>query len=290
MVKKTKTKQNSEMVRKKPNNKDKKEKIPHNIPTLNLKLERDIAMDFAIKTYKKFDKLIKSIILFGSTAKQTQTLGSDIDIIIILDDASVKWDQELIAWYREELEKIIKANPYKQSLHINTIKLTTWWEDLLRGDPIILNILREGETMIDMAGFFMPLKSLLVQGKIKPSAEAIYACLQRAPIHLARSKDAELGCIEGLFWSMVDSAHAALIAANITPPSPEHIPRDLKEAFVNSGKLKIKYVLWFRDLLILHKKIQHREISNLKGSEIDEWQQRTEDFLNTMATLVKEYI
>jgi len=270
--------------------KSKKSEIPKNIPTLKLRKERDIAMDFAVKVFQKFDKIVKSVILFGSTAKQTIVVGSDIDIIIILDDVSVNWDQELIAWYRQELEKIIKKNPYRNALHINTVKLSTWWEDLMRGDPVVINILRYGEAMIDLAGFFNPLKALLIKGKIKATPEAIYSSLQRAPQHIARSKQAELGAIEGLYWAMVDSAHAALIAANVPPASPEHITIDLKENFVNSGKLKMKYVVWYRDLLVLHKKIVHGQLKNLKGIEIDEWQDRAEEFLEVMAHLVKDLI
>jgi hypothetical protein len=210
--------------------------------------------------------------------------------VIVIDDASIKWDQELISWYREELEKLIQANPYSGNLHINTIKLTTWWEDLIRGEPIILNILRYGEEMVDFAGFFSPLKQLLIQGKIKSTPEAIYNCLQRAPEHFGRSKLAELGAIEGLYWAMVDSAHGALIAANVSPPSPEHIPGALKQTFVDAGKLKMKYVLMFRDLSELHKKIEHKEILDLKGVHIDDWQERTEDFMSTMIQIVKEII
>ncbi len=260
------------------------------IPTLNIKTEEGIAMDFAVKVYKKFNKIVKSIILFGSTAKQTAVLGSDVDIMILIDDASIKWDQELIVWYREELEKIVESSPYKKELHINTIKLTTWWEDLMRGDPTILNIIRYGQALIDYGGFFNPLKYLLVEGKIHSTPEAIYACLQRAPMHLARSKSAELGAIEGVYWTMVDSAHAALIAVNAPPASPEHIAGELKVNFVNSGKLKVKYVEWFRELNLLHKQINHGEISDLKGIQIDEWQQRAEEFLETMAKLVNDSI
>jgi predicted nucleotidyltransferase/uncharacterized protein (UPF0332 family) len=257
---------------------------------LQLRTEDEIAMDFAVKVYKKFDKMVKSIVLFGSTIKQNAVPGSDIDIMILIDDASIKWDQELIAWYREELEKIIESSPYKKELHINTIKLSTWWEDLLKGDPVVVNILRYGEAMIDSGGFFNPLKQLLIDGKIKATPEAIYACLQRAPMHLARSKAAELGAIEGLYWTMVDSAHAALIAANVSPPSPEHIPGELKLNFVDPGKLKMKYVDWFRDLNTMHKKVNHGEITDLKGIQIDDWQNKTEDFLRTMAQLVNELI
>lgn len=259
-------------------------------PTLNLKTEHEIAMDFAVKVYKKFDKIIKSVVLFGSVAKEEAVPGSDIDIIIILDDVSIKWDQELIAWYREELDKLLQRNPYKESLHINTVKLSTWWEDILRGDPTVINILRYGEAMLDHGGFFEPLKRLLILGKIRPSPETIYVSLQRAPMHLARSIQAELSAIEGVFWAMVDSAHAALIAIHVLPPSPEHLAVDLKEHFVNKGHLKQKYVDWYKDILVLHKKIAHGQIKDLRGVEIDTWQERTKEFIDVMARLVNDII
>jgi predicted nucleotidyltransferase/uncharacterized protein (UPF0332 family) len=261
-----------------------------NVRSLDLKTDFDIAMDFATRLYNKFNKLVKSVIMFGSSVKKTATTGSDIDIVIIIDDASVLWDQELIAWYRTELDKILSNNPYSKSLHINTIKLSTWWEDLIRGDPTVINMIRYGESIIDLAGFFEPLKHLLIKGKIKSTPEAVYNALQRAPTHLLRSKASELNSIEGLYWCMVDAAHAALISANISPPSPEHIPIDLKETFVDQGKLKMKYVIWYRDLLMLHKKIMHGEVKDLKGIEIDNWQQRTEDFLQAMIRLVDEIV
>ncbi|MEX0933006.1 MAG: nucleotidyltransferase domain-containing protein [Candidatus Pacearchaeota archaeon] len=285
MVVKKKSKAKAKSIKKAKNTR-KKSTEKKNISTLNLKTDSEIAMDFATRAYKRFDKLIKSIVLFGSVAKKDTSSGSDIDIVIIIDDASVQWDQELIAWYREELEKIVKSNPYKQDIHINTIKLTTWWEDLMKGDPVVLNIVRSGIPMIDFGGFFEPLKYLLVTGKIKSTPEAIYSLLQRAPQHITRSKVAELNAIEGLFWSMVDSAQAALIAKGVSPSSPENITSDLKIHFVNSGMIKMKYVSWYRDLLVLHKSIDHGKINDLKGAEIDEWQERTEEFLRTMAKLV----
>jgi len=260
------------------------------IPTLNLKKESEIATDFALKVYKVFEKSIKSIILFGSTVKQTAVAGSDIDIIIVIDDVTIKWTSEIIAWYREELDKILKANPYQKNLHINTIKLSTWWDDLLKGDPVLINVLRYGESVIDLAGFFEPLKFLLIDGKIKNTPEAVYNSLQRAPLHLARSKAAELNAIEGLYWAMVDSAQAALISANVSPPSPEHIPADLMQNFVSGGMLKRRYVDWFRDLLLLHKKISHGEIKELRGIVIDDWQERTDEFIRVMAQLVQQIV
>ncbi len=268
----------------------KREPSRKNYPSLQLKQESEIAMDFASKAYQVFNKIIKSIILFGSSVKQDAVAGSDIDIILVIDDVSIIWDEELTAWYREELEKLLKQNPYQKELHINSVKLSTWWEDLMRGDPVILNILRYGEAIIDFAGFFEPLKFLLLNGKIKATPEAIYNCLQRAPTHFLRSRVAELNAIEGLYWAMVDSSHAALISSGIAPASPEHIPVDLREVFVNNGRLKLKYVLWYRDLLMLHKKIAHGEMTELKGVEIDMWQARTQEFMSIMADLVNQNV
>ena len=269
---------------------NKKEVSKSKVRTLQLMTDHEIATDFAVKAYEQFGKIIKSVVLFGSVEKKTISHNSDIDIVIILDDVSIQWTEELVAWYREELSKLLQANPYTGTLHINTIKLSTWWDSLLKGDPVVLNVIRHGFVILDNAGFVEPLKVLLMQGKIKGTPEAIYECIQRAPTHLARSRLAEISAIEGIYWSMVDSAHAALIAAEQFPPSPEHVIQGLKEVFVDRGILKMKYVLWYRDIFELHKKIDHKEISDMKGIEIDEWQERAEEFMEVMIKLVEKII
>ena len=90
-----------------------------------MKENYDIAYDFAIEAYKKFQHIIKSIVLFGSVAKNLKT-QNDIDIIIFVDDCTIQWDDELIAWYREELQKILAANKYRDRLHINTVTLSVF--------------------------------------------------------------------------------------------------------------------------------------------------------------------
>ncbi len=255
-----------------------------------LKNEKDIAMNFAQRVHQKFDRMVKATVLFGSQAKNTAKPNSDIDVIIVIDDASINWDLELISWYREELGKIIASQKYGRDLHVNTIKLTTWWHDLLHGDPVVLNILRYGEALIDSGGFFNPLKILLIQGKIRSTPEAVYSALQRAPGHIARSKIAEMSAVEGVYWAMVDSAQAALIMAGKLPPSPEHLPIMLKTTFVDSGRMKINSVKALRDIYVLHKSIAHREISDIKGQDIDKWQDTAEQFILEMTRLIDEMI
>lgn len=251
-----------------------------------LTTEKDIAMDFAEKVHKKFDRVVKASILFGSQAKPGEAVvGSDIDIILIVDDAAIEWDLELVAWYREELAKLISNQKYAMELHVNSVKLTTWWEDMLHGDPVVINVLRYGEALID-DGFFNPLKALLLKGRIKSTPEAVNAALQRVPDHIVRSRVAEMSAIEGVYWAMIDAAQAALMTAGKMPPSPEHIPEMLKSTFVDSGMLKINYVKAVSDLYALHKAIAHKQVSNIKGQEIDSWQDVAEKFLSEMTRII----
>ncbi len=249
-----------------------------------------IAFDFATKVYKKFREVIKSIVLFGSVAKNTALAKSDIDIVILIDDSTIDWDQELIAWYREELAKLVAAQKYKKRLHINTVTLTTFWEELKAGEPVAINILRYGETLIDFGGFFDPLKVLLAKGKIRPTPEAVYTTLRRSPQHISRAYFNVLSAIESLYWSMVDSAHAALMAANQIPPSPEHIAEMLDLVFVNKGKLNKKYVNWYKEMYELAHRISHNNIQKIKGREVDVHIEKVEEFEKVMVKLTNDLI
>jgi len=255
--------------------------------SLVLSKERDIAMDFAAKVYKSFSEMIKAVILFGSSAKRVSVPESDIDIIIIIDDVLIKWDQALINWYREELAKIIENTAYKNSLHINTVKLSTWWDDMLKGDPIVINIIRHGDSLIDVGGFFGPLKVLLEQGKIKSTPEAIYTLLERAPTHLARTRAALLVAVDGLYWAMVDSAHAAIIAARVMPPSPEEIAPILQEKFVKTKMLHPAYIQHYINIHNIAKEIIHGKRTVVAGKDIDAWLQIADSFIGEMARIIK---
>jgi uncharacterized protein (UPF0332 family) len=131
---------------------------------------------------------------------------------------------------------------------------------------------------------------LLAQGKIKSTPEAIYIMLQRAPMHLGRTKMALLNSMEGMYWAMVDSSHAALIAAKRLPPSPEQIPELLKEVFVSSKLLDAKYVGWYHEMYKFVHEILHGARKEVRGSEVELWQQRTDLFLREMAKIIDKII
>lgn len=254
------------------------------------KTNHDIAMDFATKAYKKFQEVIKSIVLFGSAAKHEDKRGSDIDIMIIVDDCSIQWDQELIAWYREELGKLVDKQKYSQRLHINTVTLSTFWEDVREGEPAAINIIRYGQTLIDFGGYFDPLKALLAKGRIRPSPEAIFTTLRRAPLHISRAKFDIVNSVEHLYWAMVDASHAALMARHQIPPSPEHVPELLEQLFVKTKKLHPKYIKWYKEMYELAHDIVHGNVKNISGNDLDLIMARTLEFEKTMRDITSRLI
>ncbi len=270
----------------------KKKKAPVKKKTSEKKFEndRDIAYDFAIKSYKKFKEVIKSIVLFGSVVKNEAKKGSDIDIVIIIDDCVIDWDQELIAWYRQELSELLGEQRYKKELHLTTITLSTFMEEVRAGEPAVINMLRYGETLIDHGGFFNPLKVLLAKGKIRPTAESIFLTLRRSPMHLAKAKIDIVASIENVYWAMVDSSHAALMAAGHVPPSPEHVAELLESMFVKRKFLNGKYVDWFKEMYELAHDVMHGNVKYIEGKEVDKYLKRAEEFEKVMRSITSKLI
>jgi uncharacterized protein (UPF0332 family) len=134
------------------------------------------------------------------------------------------------------------------------------------------------------------LKVLLKEGKIRATPESIYTLLQRAPGHMTRAKQSMLAVVDGLYWTMVDSAHAALIAAEVMPASPEAIPKVLTETFVKNKKLKSKFVGYYDEIHAVAKNIIYGHLTSIKGKDLDGWFSMTDDFLGEMARLVDEII
>ncbi|MBI2670476.1 nucleotidyltransferase domain-containing protein [Candidatus Woesearchaeota archaeon] len=250
----------------------------------------DIAYDFATKSYQKFREVIKSIVLFGSVSKNKAIEGSDIDVIIIVDDVSIAWDQELIAWYREELGKLVASRNYGKELHINTITLSAFWEEVKAGTPVIMNVIRYGQPLIDFGGFFEPLKVLLAKGRIKPSPEAVFTTLRRAPEHIARAKFNILSSLENIYWAMVDSAHSALMASNQIPPSPEYIPEMLNDVFVKNNTLDKKYLDYYNDVYSMTKNLMHGNTAEIKTEQVDEYLKKATEFEQVMREITSKII
>ncbi len=246
--------------------------------------EVDIALHFSKEMLNEFKGFIKSIVLFGSTARRNKKKG-DIDILVIIDDISIEFNKAIVQGYRILTEKIVDKTSHE--LHITSMRLTNYWEYVRAGDPIAVNILREGIAIMD-TGIFNPMKVLLYQGRIKPSQESILNYISRSEFQFDSAKRHILAACIDLYWGVVDAAESALMKVNDIPPGPAHIHHLFEKRFVNTGKLSRKYSIVLQELYHLNKSITHHEVTFISGEQFDKYKIMAEDFIFQMQKIVNQ--
>lgn len=245
----------------------------------------DVAFSFSKRAYKEFAKFIKVIALFGSTARKMHGTAGDIDILIIVDDVSVVIDQEFSEAYRIIMNKIV-AEVEPRKLHITTLKFTSFWEYVRAGDPVAVNILRDGVPIID-SGVFEPLQVLLHQGRIRPSDESVWSYYNRAPVTLHNSKWHVKQAVLDLYWAVTDAAHAALMKMGEVPPSPSQIGDMLEDKLAKKGLIDRKYPDVARRFYNFSRTILHGSVVEIKGSQFDQYWKEAAEFVEAMEKVVK---
>ena len=248
--------------------------------------EKKIAERFAHAINSELREFLKAAVLFGSAAKQTHpAAGSDIDVLLIIDDASILITPELTEAYRVIVENIARKTSLR--LHINTLKVTNFWEHVRAGDPVIINVLREGVILVDK-GFFRPIQALLDMGRIRPTRESIWVYYGRVPVSLKNARAHVLQACVDLYWAGIDASHAALMSVHAIPPSPDHVPAMLDEHLVRKGLLAKKYPTMLKELYTLSKGIEHREVRAVTGAQFDKHLAMTEELVEALRRVVRE--
>ena len=204
----------------------------------------EIAKQFATKMYKEFGEFIRAIVLFGS-ATQKKNPG-DIDILVIVDNVRIQFNEDIVQTYRIITQKII-ADIDSDKLHIQSMKFSSFWEYVRAGDPVAVNILRYGIALID-TGFFDPLQQLLDQGRIRPTPESIHTYFAMAPASLDKAESHMLQAGMDLYWAVINSAHAALMHYGEVPPSPEHVPKIMQKTLVKDKLISASSVKIMDDM------------------------------------------
>ncbi len=245
----------------------------------------DIARDFSRKLYSEFGNFLRAVVIFGSTARKEEKKDSDIDILVVVDDITMRMTPEVVEAYRVLTEKTIMKT--SKRLHVISMKFTAFWEYIRNGDPVGINILRDGVALVD-SGFFDPMQVLLYQGRIRPTAESIWTYFTRAPKTLHNAKWHMAQATVDLYWAVIDASHAALMYLGYIPPSPKHVADLLDEKMVKKKILPKKYVSTMRNFYKLMKMITHREIKEVTGEQFDLYFEEAEEFVNKMRDIIEK--
>jgi len=266
---------------------EEKKKIGEKLRKFSLETRLKSSNEFKDKLIGMFKGYIKSVVVWGSITRGDFTGKSDVDIYVIFDDTKMplkKFDD-----IRDKVDRDITklANDTDPRLHVQpVIALTEFWDGVRGCHPLFYNIVREGYAVYD-TGFFIPMRKLLEWGKFPATIEAAEQRISGVPKRIARVKSVKLYMIaEDLYMGMIDAAQAVLMYVGVGPPAPKVVAREMRKHLVDPGILEEKYAKDFEDVLSFRKSVEHKEVKDIKGEELDKWIVRAETFVETMETLL----
>jgi len=245
----------------------------------------EILKNFTKDVLKKYGPLVRSIVLFGSTARNEFRGESDIDVFIIIDDTRHKISPQLKEKMEEDFDKIAKAQSKQLSVQ-QPYLLTEFWGMVRDGHPIVFNFIREGVPVYDK-DIFLPIKRLLQMGEIRPSKEAVEKYIDRGPKRIKRVESAKVYMVvEDLYYAMLESAQAVLMFLGKNPPRPPDAADTLRKTLVKMNLLEEEYVKSLEEIIQVRKEVEHKRIKNITGAEVDAWIKKSKSFVKKMQSLI----
>jgi len=242
---------------------------------------------FTKEVLKKYGTVVRSIVLFGSTARGGFKKHSDIDIFIIVDDTRHKITPMFREQLEDDLDKIAKSCSKQMSVQ-QPYMLTEFWRLVREGHPIVFNFIREGVPIFDK-DIFLPIKRLLQMGEIRPSQEAVEKFIERGPKRIKRVENAKLYMVvEDCYYAMLESAQAVLMFMGKIPPRPSDAAAALRKDLVKMNLIGEDFVKYLEDVIELRKQVEHKETKSITGAEIDEWIDKTNRFIKKMQRAIME--
>jgi len=243
--------------------------------------DRLLAKEFSDAIRDELGELLLAVVHFGSSAGTRSAMYSrDIDMLLVVDDTKRMVSKEVITAYRVITENT--AAKVSKRLHITTLRLTAFWEYLRFGDPIVINMLRDGYTLYDH-GFFTQMKDELLAGNVRPTMESVWVYWQRAPQTLFNAKWHILQGVIDLYWAVVDASHAILLEKGIVPLAPRHLPGLLIKHIPKHGKKLAPITVTFNKLM---HAISERHISEISGKEYEKYYTMAQNFVTDVRGLM----
>lgn len=244
-----------------------------------------ILKKFTKEVLKKYGPVIRSIVLFGSTARGESRGESDIDVFVIIDDTRAKISPGMKDEIEDGLDVIAKRCNKQLSVQ-QPYLLTEFWGMVRDGHPIVFNFIREGVPVFDK-DIFTPIKKLLQMGEIRPSKEAVEKYIERGPKRIRRVENAKIYMIvEDCYYAMLETSQAVLMFLGKTPPRPSDAPDTLRKTLVKMKFLDEKIVKDLEDVIELRKNVEHKKVKNVTGADLDKWIKKTKAYVKKMQQLI----
>ena len=242
---------------------------------------------------QKFERYVVSYVIWGSLVRGEAVKTSDVDAFIIINDTDVKRMPRLEL--KERLRGIIYqyiseayaiAGVKENILNVQVYLLTEFWESVKDANPVMFTGIRDGIPLYDR-GTFMPWKTLLRMGKLKPSPEAIDMFMSMGDKTVKRAQGALMDIlVHDIYWGVLTPSQALLMLYGLPPPTPKQTVKEMKRVFVDKEKmLETKYITILEHIVGKYKEFEHETLKEIKGVEIDKMVKDTEDYLKRLKEL-----
>ncbi|MEM0243012.1 MAG: nucleotidyltransferase domain-containing protein [Candidatus Aenigmatarchaeota archaeon] len=216
-------------------------------------------------------------LVYGLLDSYLEEIDREIEKISnLVDEAKIKVKDKILN--EEKVVNLISLQP--------SYRLSEFWDYVRSGHPIVYNFIKDGYAVID-DGTFRSFKKLWLTGKIPLTREAIEKYIEDAPKKVLRAKSVKLLQIaEDCYYAIVNSAQALLMFLGKQPPAPSKLYEEFKKELVDKKLLEAEYAEWIREIVELRKKIEHQEIREIKGEEVDLWIERSQKFVEKTILLL----
>ena len=234
---------------------------------------------------KKYKDLIKAVVLFGSFTRGDYHEKSDVDMLVIFDDVTARFTPEMKDQFDDELYYMAKK--ISEDITVQPAwSLSEFWDMARIGHPLLYTIVRDGWALYD-TGFFIPVRKLLELGKIPTTLEAVEKFMETAPQKINRVETAKLYMVaEDIYYAMLNTSQAVLMYMGLNPPSPKHTPLDVKEHLVETKLLEETYLHDLESVINFRKQVEHKEVKDLAGPQLDEFIQKAKQYVSRMEQLL----
>ncbi len=225
---------------------------------------------------QKFDKYVVSYVISGSFLRGEATKTSDVDVFIVINDTDVKrmprleLKERLRAMIHQYVGEAAALAGVKNELHIQTYLLTEFWDSVKDAHPVIFTLIRDGIPIYDR-GTFMPWKTLLKMGKLKPSPEAIDMFMKTAEKTKEMIERRLIDAMIDVYYGVLNPSQAMVMLYGSPPPTHKETVQKMEEIFVKKEKmLKKSEIAVLEKAVGLFKKYEHDSKYKISGKEIDQ--------------------
>lgn len=244
---------------------------------------------------RKFEKYVTSYGMFGSLVRGELKKESDIDVVVIIDDTDVKRMSrfELLEKLRGIIHSYISESMAiagtKVDFNVQVWLLTDFWERVKDAEPVAFTFIRDGIPLYDR-GAFLPWKSLLRMGRIKPSPESVDMFMSSGD----KMKDAVKKrifdiLIHDIYWGVMHPTQGMLMLYGLAPQHVYDTSKLFRETFVTKEKLvEKKYADIFDEIVIkYYKGFEHGKVKpgDISGQDVDRLYKDASDFIDRLKEL-----